>query len=151
MYNWLIDGDKVLQSNRHKIGRFGDNYVISETIYSLPISSLVLRKQKPKTKTLTQPFYSPFSGTHRVSWCQKRSSELYRAMEDNRGRHIDHLDGRHSIRTNQRCTSIISHVYAGCPDCRKPATLSCLRTGTKYVGMVKKHNKLSQKYTIKLG
>ena len=29
-----------------------------------------------------QPFYGPFSGTARVSWCQKRSSGLYGAMED---------------------------------------------------------------------
>jgi len=29
-----------------------------------------------------QPFYSPFSGTTLVSWCQKRTSGLYGARED---------------------------------------------------------------------
>jgi len=58
----------------------------------------------------TQPFYGPFSGTTRVSRCQKKksSSELYCARENNRGRHINNPAGRHSIRTNHRptCTSI---------------------------------------------
>jgi len=46
-----------------------------------------------------QPFYRPFSGTTRVSWCQKKTSGLHGKI--NRGRHIDHLAGRHSIWTNQ--------------------------------------------------
>jgi len=32
--------------------------------------------------TYTRPFYSPFSGTTRVSRCQKRTSGLYGARED---------------------------------------------------------------------
>jgi len=32
--------------------------------------------------THTQPFYGPFSGTTRVSRCQKRTSGLYGARED---------------------------------------------------------------------
>jgi len=31
---------------------------------------------------LPQPFYGPFSGTTRVSRCQKRTSVLYDARED---------------------------------------------------------------------
>jgi len=55
-----------------------------------------------RTHTHTRPFYGPFSGTTRVSRCQKKSSSgLYSAREDNRGRHTDHPAGRHSIRTNQ--------------------------------------------------
>ena len=34
------------------------------------------------THTHTQPFYSPFSGTTRVSRCQKRTSGLYGARGD---------------------------------------------------------------------
>ena len=34
------------------------------------------------THTHTQPFYGPFSGTTRVSQCQKRTSGLYGAKED---------------------------------------------------------------------
>ena len=33
------------------------------------------------------------------------------------GKTTDHPAGRHSIRTNQRLTSIIPHFYAGCPSC----------------------------------
>jgi len=35
-----------------------------------------------KTTTTPQPFYSPFSGTTRVSRCQKRTSGLYDARAD---------------------------------------------------------------------
>ena len=48
---------------------------------------------------------------------------------------IDHPVGWHSIRTNQRPTSIITHFYAGCPSCRNHPTLSWLGTGTKYAGL----------------
>jgi len=34
------------------------------------------------TTTTPQPFYGPFSGTIRVSRCQKRTSGLYGARED---------------------------------------------------------------------
>ena len=62
-----------------------------------------------------QPYYGPFSGTIRVSWCQKRTSGLYDAREDNRGRRTDHPAGRHSIRTNQCPPPPSSHIlYAIC-------------------------------------
>jgi len=32
--------------------------------------------------SVPQPFYGPFSGTTRVSRCQKRTSGLYSARED---------------------------------------------------------------------
>jgi len=48
-----------------------------------------------------RPFYDPFSGTTRVSWCQKRTSGLMVQGKITRGRHTDHAAGRHSIRTNQ--------------------------------------------------
>jgi len=34
------------------------------------------------TTTTPQPFYGRFSGTTRVSWCQKRTSGLYGSRED---------------------------------------------------------------------
>jgi len=68
-----------------------------------------------------QPFYGPFSGTTQVSRCQKRSSSgLYDSREDNSGRHTDNPDGRHSICTNQRPTSIIPHFT---PDALPATTL----------------------------
>ena len=55
------------------------------------------------THTHAQPFYGLFSRITRVSRCQKKSSsQLYGAREDNRGRHTDNPDIRHSVRTNQR-------------------------------------------------
>jgi len=44
-------------------------------------------------------------------------------------------DGRHSIQTNQRPTSLIRHFYAGCPSCHNLPKLSWLGTGTKYAGL----------------
>jgi len=77
-----------------------------------------------------------FSGTTRVSRCQKKSSSgLCGARGDIRGRHTDNPAGRHSIRTNQRPTSIIPHFCAGCPSCRNAPNLSWLRAGTKYAGL----------------
>jgi len=59
-----------------------------------------------------QLFYGPFSGTTPVSRCQKKSSSgLYKAREDNRGRHIDHPAACNSMRTNQQFTSIIPHFF----------------------------------------
>jgi len=57
-----------------------------------------------KARTHAQPFYGPFSETTRVSQCQKKSSGLYGARED---KYADNPAGRHSIRTNQRPTSIV--------------------------------------------
>jgi len=39
--------------------------------------------------------------------------DFYGAREDNRGRHADHPDGRHSIQANQQPT-FITHFYARC-------------------------------------
>jgi len=46
------------------------------------------------TTTVLQPF---FSGTTRVSWCQKITFGFMMQGEINRGRHTDHPAGRHSI------------------------------------------------------
>jgi len=74
-----IERVKVLSLTRHKTD-------------VLPRQSLdlVLKKNKSnttkannrRTTTTPQPFYGPFSGTTRVSWCQKRTSGLYDATED---------------------------------------------------------------------
>ena len=88
------------------------------------------------THAHTQPFYDPFSGATRVSWCQQKSfSGLCGARGDSRGRHTDHPAGHHSIRTNQRPTSILPPFYARCPSCSNPAHLSWLGTGTRYAGL----------------
>jgi len=80
------------------------------------------------TTTTPQPFYGPFSGTTRVSRCQKRTSGLYGAREINRGRHTDHPAGRHSILTNQ-CPPPLSPPYflrVGCPSCRPTDSIKAL-------------------------
>jgi len=51
--------------------------------------------------TTRQPFYGPFSGTTRVSRCQKRTLNFMVQRKINRGRHTDHPAGCHSIQTNQ--------------------------------------------------
>ena len=59
-----------------------------------------------------QPFYGPFSGTTRVSRCQKRTSDFMVQGKINRGRHTDHPAGRHSIRNNQ-CPLPPSPIFTG--------------------------------------
>ena len=87
------------------------------------------------THAHTQPFYGPFPGITRVSRCQKKSSGLYSARDDIRGRHTDNPAGCHSIRANQLPTSLIPQFYAGYLSCCNPPNLSWLGTGTKYAGL----------------
>ena len=54
-----------------------------------------------KHHTTTQPFYGPFSGITRVSRCQKRTSGFMVQGKTNRGIHINHPAGCHSIWTKQ--------------------------------------------------
>jgi len=56
-----------------------------------------------------------------MSQCHEESSGLYGAVEDNRSRHIDSPAGHHSIRTNQRPTSIIPPIFT--PDALPATTL----------------------------
>ena len=80
--------------------------------------------------------YGPFSGTARVSRCQKKSSSgLYGAREDNRGRHTDNPAERHSIRTNQRPTSIIPPFLRQMPFL-SVYVLSCIATGLVQCGLI---------------
>ena len=46
--------------------------------------------------------------------------EFYGTMEDNRGRHTDHLAGHHSIRINQRPTSIVPPFLGQMPFLLQP-------------------------------
>jgi len=78
--------------------------------------------------TTPQPFYSPLSGTTQVSQCQKITSVFYGAGKINRGRHTDHLTGRHSIRTNQCPPPPSLHfLQAGCPSCRPTNSVKALK------------------------
>jgi len=59
-------------------------------------------------KTVLRPFFQDY----RVSRYQKKSSSgLHGASEDNRGRHTNHLPGRHSIQTNQHQPPLSLHFY----------------------------------------
>jgi len=60
-----------------------------------------------------QPFYGPFYWTTGVSRCQKRTSGVDFMVQGkiNRGRHTDHPDGRHSIRTNQCPSPPSSNIH----------------------------------------
>ena len=50
-------------------------------------------------------------------------------------RHTHYPTGRHSVRTNQRSTSLIPRFYARCPSCHNRYNLSWLGTNTKYAGL----------------
>jgi len=55
------------------------------------------------TTTILQPFFLDYPGDLVPE--ENLLVDFYGAREDNRGRDINHPDGRHSIRTNQRPTS----------------------------------------------
>jgi len=83
-------------------------------------------------------FYGPFLGLPR--WASARrnlllESGLFGAKEDNKRRHTNNLDGRHSIRINLRYTSIIPTFLRRIPFRPQPSHLSWLRTDTKYAGL----------------
>jgi len=69
-----------------------------------------------------------------VSQCQKKSTALYGAKEDNRGRHTDNPAGRHSIRTNQQPTSLIPQFLR--PSCRNPQFILAWDRHQIFVGSV---------------
>ena len=80
----------------------------------------------------TQPFYGPSSGTTRVSQCQKKSSGLYGAREDIRGRHTDNRLCATASGVISDPPPSSSHFYVGCHSCCNPPWLG---TGTKYAGL----------------
>ena len=55
--------------------------------------------------------FTALSGITRVSRCQKRTSGLTVQGKINRGRHTDHPDGRHSIRTSNLCPPPPSRLF----------------------------------------
>jgi len=56
--------------------------VLFESYFFSALTLLVGCQVEYAPHTTPQPFYAPFSGTTRVSQCQKRSSGLYGARED---------------------------------------------------------------------
>ena len=88
-------------------------YSLGTAAWSTKISVYELSNHHPPP----QPFYSPFSGNTRVSWCQKKKLFLNFMVlgRITRGRHTDNPGGRHSIGTNQQSTSI-NHQFS----CRMP-------------------------------
>jgi len=99
---------------------FNPNGISSGSAVFAGLTIVIDRPSVTYTHTHTN-VYGLFSGTTRVSRCQKRNLllEFYGASEDNRGRHTDHPVGRHSTRTNQPPTSNIAHFT---PDALPAAT-----------------------------
>ena len=73
-----------------------------QCLYCIDVFPILTAFHCGTTTTTPQPFYGPFSGTTRVSRCQKRTLDFMAQEKINRGRHIDHPAGRHSIQTSQR-------------------------------------------------
>jgi len=58
----------------------------------------------------------------------------------NRGRHTDHLAGRHSIQTNQCLPPPSPHfLQAGCPSCRPTNSVKALKTISQDISYTKSH------------
>jgi len=77
------------------------------TVINNEIKNTAISKPPPPP----QPFYDPFSGTTRVSRCQKRTSDFMVQGKINRGRQTDHPAGSHFIRTNQCRPPPSPHIF----------------------------------------
>ena len=115
------------------------------TTYGFENGVIYINLRKTCIHTHTQPFYSPFSGTTRVSQCWKKSaSGLYGAREDNSGRHTDHPAGRHCIWTSQRPPPSSPHFTGGMPFL--PPSQPCQSTeGTGNGKLIFTENKITSK------
>jgi len=81
----------------------------------------------------SQPFYGPFSGTTRVSWCRREPLDFMVQGKINRGRHTDHPAGRLPIQTNQ-CPPPPSPYFlqAGCPSCCPTNSIKALKATSAF-------------------
>jgi len=83
------------------------------------------------TTTPPQPFYGPFPGPPGWAGARKELLDFTVQGKINKGRHTDHLAGRHSIRTNQCPPPPSPHIFlqAGCPSCRPTNSVKALKAG----------------------
>jgi len=95
--NKFSTGFASLQRYWHSSSRRQPNFVALKRQRHLYSAGQPPRWALAHDTTITTAIFRPFSGTTRVSWCQKETSGLYGARE---GRHTDHLAGHHSIWTN---------------------------------------------------
>ena len=87
----------ALLARRHPLVHSGTSVVLQVLHTKITVSYC----HPPFHGTTPQPFYGPFSGTTRVSRCQKRTLNFKVQGKINRGRHKDDPAGCHSIWTNQ--------------------------------------------------
>ena len=80
-----------------------------------------------------QPFYSPFSGTTRVSQCQKRTSGLYGARKDWQ-RQTHRSSGWAPLHPDSAVpTSTVPHfLQAVCPSCRPTNSVKALKATSAF-------------------
>jgi len=71
-----------LRTTNHTIASNYNSFGSTIPSYQRQKYQLISSLEVDFTTTPAQPFYGSFSGTTRVSWCQKRTSGLYGARED---------------------------------------------------------------------
>ena len=95
------------------------------------------------TTTSPQLFYGPFPGPPRWAGARKLLDFMVQG-KINGGRHTDHLDGRHSIRTSNQCPPPPSphFLQAVCPSCRPTNSVKAPKN-KKYVSIAEVWSLLS--------
>jgi len=97
----------------------------------LVAGGLVSRRHRRPHDSPTHPFNGPFSGTIRVSRCQKGKTNLdfTEARDSERQWHqLGHMQVSTSLQTdNHASTPPLSFLQAGCPSCRPTNSVKALK------------------------
>jgi len=93
----------------------------------IPLLIFPSQTQLTGNVTTPQPFYGLFSGTTRVSRCQKRTSGFMVQGKIKKGRHTDHPVGHPFELTSAHLHHPPIFLQAGCPSCHPTNSVKALK------------------------
>jgi len=102
-------------------------------------------ERRRTTTNTTQPFYNPFPGPYGWAGAWRELLVFLVQGKINRGRHTDHLAGRHSIRTNHCPPPPSLHIFY-----RLDALPAAQPTVSKHWRQLKKEEETGQKYNVRI-
>jgi len=128
-------GAKILATSRQLSDwfRLGGLLAVVDSSSSTDYHQVREISQSKPSPPPPQPFDGPFSGTSRLAGATRELLDFMVQGKINRGRHTDHLAGRHSIRTNQCPPPPSPHfLQAGCPSCCPTNSVKALKATSAF-------------------